>query len=364
MTAMILASPLPRSRTSAALGLSRATVYRDQHPTEPRQGPRPASHRRLSEAQRAAILEVLHSERFCDQTPTHTYHTLLGEGRYLGSIRTYQRLLKEAGESRERRPIRPAQTHAVPRLQATQPNQVWTWDITKLALKVRGKWLYLFVLLDLFSRYVVGWMIANTENSALACRFVGSCVAHQHIEPNSLIVHQDRGSPMTSNNFIGLLDELKVDVSHSRPRVSNDNPFSEAHFKTVKTQPDYPATFNDIQHARQWFGEFVDWYNDEHHHSGLNGHIPADVFHRRADAVTATKQAALDVAYRVHAERFVHGPPKAKAPPELIAINPLPASIISLPTTTRSHEIDSQTQRVADPPIDAESSTDTVVMVS
>ena len=339
MTALVIGSPLPRMRSCTALGLVRATAYRMMRDQGPRHGPRQASHRRLSEAQRDAILVMLHSERFCEQTPAHAYHALLGEGRYLGSIRTFQRILKAAGESRERRPIRPAQQHAVPRLQAMQPNQVWTWDITKLAQQVRGKWLYLFVLIDLYSRYVVGWMVAETENSALSSRFVGSCVAHQQITPNSLTVHQDRGAPMTAHSFIGLLTELKVDVSHSRPRVSNDNPFSEAHFKTLKTQPDYPARFAGITHARIWCGEFIDWYNDEHHHSGLNGHIPADVFHHRASRVTATKQAALDIAYRAHPERFVHGQPKAKAPPEMVEINPLPASVISLPTATRSHEI-------------------------
>ena len=339
MTALVIDSPLPRTRSCAALGLVRATAYRLIRPRGPRQGPRPVSHRRLSEAQRDAILEMLHSERFCEQTPAHAYHALLSEGCYLGSIRTFQRLLKAAGESRERRPIRPAQQHAVPRLQATQPNQVWTWDITKLAQHQRGKWLYLFVLIDLYSRYVVGWMVAETENSALSCRFVGSCVAHQQIAPNSLTVHQDRGAPMTAHNFIGLLGELNVDVSHSRPRVSNDNPFSEAHFKTLKTQPDYPARFAGITHARIWCGEFIDWYNDEHHHSGLNGHIPADVFHRRDSAVTAIKQAALDLAHSAHPERFVHGKPTAKAPPSMVEINPWPAPIISLPTTTRSHQV-------------------------
>lgn len=339
MTALAIGSGLPRSRSCAALGLSRGAVYRAVRASGPRHGPRPVSHRRLSEAQREAIVEVLHGERFCEQTPAHTYHALLGEGRYLGSIRTFQRILKGLGESRERRPVRPAQRHAVPRLVATGPNQVWTWDITKLALQERGKWLYLFVLIDLFSRYVVGWMVAETENSALSCRFVGSCIAHQQIAPNSLIVHQDRGSPMTASNFINLLAELKVDTSHSRPRVSNDNPFSEAHFKTLKTQPDFPARFADIAHARIWCGEFIDWYNDEHHHSGLNGHIPADVFHLRAEAVTAAKQAALDTAYEAHPERFVRGAPKAKAPPAMVVINPLPASIIALPTPTRSHQV-------------------------
>ncbi len=205
MTALVIASPLPRSRSCAALGVSRGSAYRSMKASGPRHGPRQASHRRLSEAQRDAILDELHGERFREQTPAHTYHALLGEGRYLGSIRTFQRILKALGESRDRRPIRAAQRHAVPRLAATAPNQVWTWDITKLAQQQRGKWLYLFILIDLFSRYVVGWMVAETENSALSCRFVGSCVAHQQIAPNSLTVHQDRGSPMTAHSFIGLL---------------------------------------------------------------------------------------------------------------------------------------------------------------
>jgi putative transposase len=321
------------------LRATRSTGYRHQRPLAPRVGVRNASHRRLPEHQRAAILAVLHSPRFCDQTPTQTYHTLLGEGTFLCSIRTMQRLLKDAGEARERRPIRPPQSHAVPRLEASAPNQVWTWDITKLPLAERGKRLYLYVLIDLFSRYVVGWMIADTENSALACRFVGSCAATHPSTAGSLTVHQDRGSPMTSRNFIDLLAELKIDASHSRPRVSNDNAFSEAQFKTLKTQPDYPKRFNDANHARSWCGDFFDWYNDEHQHSGLNGHIPADVFYGRAAAVTAIKQAALDAGFRNHPERFVNGAPRAKAPPARVSINPLPTSLVSLPRTLGNQEI-------------------------
>ncbi|TDR38364.1 putative transposase [Tahibacter aquaticus] len=346
MHALIRDGSVPRTRAYLALGLAPATAYRQQRPKPARHGVRNASHRRLSEAQRAAILSALHSPRFRDQTPAHTYHTLLGEGIFLASVRTMHRLLKGAGEARERRPIRPAQTHAVPRLQATAANQVWTWDITKLALRERGAWLYLYVLIDLYSRYVIGWMIAGTENSALACRFVGTCAANHQIPPNTLTVHQDRGAPMTANNFINLLAELKIDCSHSRPRVSNDNAFSEAHFKTLKTQPDYPARFNDSTHARSWCGDFFDWHNDEHQHSGLNGHIPADVFYGRAQAITAIKQTALDDAYCRHPERFVNGAPKAKAPPEVVSINPLPASIISLPTPMRNAEIQSD----AEPP--------------
>lgn len=333
-------SSLPQSRSCAALGLSRATSHRLSHPRGRMHGPRQVSLRALSLVQRELILAELRSPRFCDQTAAHTYHTLLGEGRYLGSIRTLQRVLKSANEARERRAIRPPQRHAVPRLEARAPNQVWTWDITKLATLERGKWLYLFVLIDLYSRYVVGWMVAETESSALAQRFVGSCIAHQQVPSDTLTVHQDRGAPMTAIGYLTMLSELDIEVSHSRPRVSNDNAHSEAHFKTLKYQPDYPGRFNDLQHARVWCGEFIDWYNDEHHHSGLNGHIPSDVFARRADAVTATKQSALNQAYAAHPERFVNGRPEAKAPPVSVAINPLPPAVVRLPKgTVSSHEI-------------------------
>ena len=266
-----------------------------------------------------------------------------------------QRVLKAAGEQRERRPIRPAQTHAVPRLTATGPNQVWSWDITKLALKTRGKWLYLYVVIDLYSRYIVGWMIAETENAVSAQRFIGTAVARHQIAAHSLTVHQDRGAPMTAVNFMSLRTELKIDISHSRPRVCNDNPFSEAHFKKLKTQPCYPKYFNDLNHAPfevcatsvQYLlalgclaaTPFPRRYNDEHHHSGLNGHIPADVFHGRADAVNRIKQRALDAAYTAHPERFVNGPPIAKAPPRKVSINPLPISVVTVSAPMQNNEI-------------------------
>ncbi len=336
---MIIESKLPINRACDALGLPRSTCYRLQQPKTVRCTARVASHRRLPESLRDAIREALHSPRFCDQTPMQIYHTLLDEGQYLASIRSFQRILKADGEQRERRPIRPAQNHAVPRLEAHAPNQVWTWDITKLPTVERGRWLYLYVVIDLYSRYVVGWMIAETENSALAQRFIGSAVAHHNIAPNTLTVHQDRGAPMTSSGFISLLTELQIDVSHSRPRTSNDNGFSESQFKTMKTQPDYPKRFADIHHARAWCGEFMDWYNNEHHHSGLNGHIPADVFYHRCTAVTAVKQRALDAVYASHPERFVNGAPIAKAQPASVYINPLPISTVVLPTAPHHNEI-------------------------
>lgn len=330
MKALVQKTQLPLRRVCAVIGVDVATAHRWRNPVERRCSVRPASHRRLPDCLRAAIRAHLHSPRFCDQTPMHTYHALLSEGIYLASIRSFQRILKADGQARERRAIRPAQSHAVPRLSATAPNQVWSWDITKLALKVRGGWLYLYVLIDLYSRYVVGWMMAETENSALAQRFVGSAVAYHEIAEHTLTLHQDRGAPMTASSFIGLLAELKIDVSHSRPRVSNDNAFSEAHFKTLKTQPCYPKHFADMNHARAWCAEFFAWYNDEHHHSGLNGHIPADVFFNRSADVTNLKQAALDQAFKANPERFVCGRPKAKAPPESVSINPLPISVVSL----------------------------------
>ena len=339
MKALVIESKLPIKRACDALGLVRSTCYRLLQPKVQRHTARVASHRRLPEPLRDTIRDVLHSDRFCDQTPMQIYHTLLDEGTYLASSRSFQRILKADGEQRERRPIRPVQSHAVPRLQASAPNQVWSWDITKLALVTKGQWLYLYVVIDLYSRYVVGWMMAETENSALAQRFIGSAAAHHQIEPDTLTLHQDRGSPMTSNGFISLLTELKIDVSHSRPRTSNDNGFSESQFKTMKTQPGYPKRFSDIHQARSWCSEFLDWYNDEHHHSGLNGHIPADVFYGRCTAVTARKQSTLAAAYAKYPERFVNGAPTAKAPPACVYINPLPASTVALPVPLHSNEI-------------------------
>ena len=218
---------------------------------------------------REHILSVLDSERFIDQPVREVYARLLSEGVYLCSWRTMHRLLKERGPVRERRNHREPRKHAVPRLEATAPNQVWSWDISKLATTATGVFLNLYVVLDLFSRYVVAWMVAERENSALAKQLFAEAVGRYNIEAGKLIVHQDRGAPMTSHGFTDLLSELGLERSYSRPRVSNDNAFSESHFHTVKYQPDYPGRFRDIQHARRWLAEFFEWYNDAHHHSGL-----------------------------------------------------------------------------------------------
>lgn len=312
------------NRACAAVGLVRATAYRHlaPKPAERERPARPSPRRRIPDEERAAILAVLDSERFIDQPPREVYAKLLTEGTYLCSWRTMHRLLKERGPVRERRDHREHKKHAVPRLEATMPNQVWSWDISKLATHVTGSFLNLYVVLDLFSRYVVAWMVAERENSALAKQLFVEAVTRYNIEPGVLTVHQDRGAPMTSHTFCDLLAELGVDRSHSRPRVSNDNPFSESLFHTTKYQPDYPGRFRDLAHARQWLAEFFAWYNDDHHHSGLALFTPADVFFGRVDAITTARSAALDAAYRTAPERFVHGPPSVPQPPSRVLINP------------------------------------------
>jgi putative transposase len=271
------------------------------------------------------VLELLDSERFIDQPPREVYATLLDEGTFVCSSRTMYRVLHERGELRDRREHKQRAQYPIPRIEARAPNQVWTWDITKLATHTRGVFLNLYVILDLFSRYVVAWMVAERENSALAKQLFAESIERYGIEPGRLIVHQDRGAPMTAHGFADLLSELGVDRSYSRPRVSNDNPFSESQFHTLKYQPDYPGRFRGSDHARNWCADFVGWYNDHHYHEGLCLFTPADVFFRRVELVAARRRDALAAAYAKHPERFVHGLPTVRLPPECVAINPVDA---------------------------------------
>ncbi len=285
----------------ASTGLSRATAYRHLLPHRgPMQTVRRASPRRLSEEERSAVLAVLDAERFVDQPPREIYATLLDEDKYLCSIRTMYRLLRDRGAVRDRRDHKPRQHHPIPRVEATSPNMAWTWDISKLATHVGGVFLNLYVILDLYSRYVVAWMVAEHENSALAKQLFAEAISRYQIAPGNLLVHQDRGAPMTSHGFVDLLSELGVDRSYSRPRVSNDNPFSESHFHTLKYQPDYPGRFRDVDHARRWLSEFFHWYNDQHHHVALELFTPADVFFGRVDTLSLRRQGALGAAFSAH----------------------------------------------------------------
>jgi putative transposase len=308
----------------AALDLSRATAYRRLASPPPTAAVlRASSCRRIPDDERTAILAILDSERFIDQPPREVYAALLSEGSFACSWRTMYRLLSERGPVRERRDQRKARHHAIPRLIATAPNQVWSWDISKLATFERGVFLNLYVVLDLYSRYVVAWMVAAHENSALAKQLFREAIERYGIEPGALIVHQDRGAPMTSHGFAELLGELGIERSYSRPRVSDDNPFSEAHFHTLKYQPDYPGRFRDIAHARTWCSDFFRWYNAEHHHDGLALFTPAEVFLGHVERVAQRRQSALDDAYARHPERFIAGPPVAARPPLRVLLNPL-----------------------------------------
>jgi len=322
---------LPLTLACDSLGLNRSSVYAWRRRIDskgevapPRRSRKTASQpSALSEQERQRVIDTLHDEAFVDQPPAQVYHSLLEQGTYLCSISTMQRLLRQQRENGERRQQRPAQHHAVPRLVARAPNEVWSWDVTKLPLLQRGIYLSLYVVLDLFSRFVVAWMVSTKENSSLAKQLIGEAASRYEIEPGQLTLHQDRGSPMIAHGYLEEMMALDITCSHSRPRVSNDNPFSESQFKTQKYQPDYPGRFDDVAHARRWCEDYFRWYNGEHHHSGLAGFTPEQVFTGRYREVAKIKQQALDAQFAKHPERFVKGRPNIKLPPEYVAINPL-----------------------------------------
>ena len=277
--------------------------------------------RALVPAEREAALSSLHEERFQNSAPAAVYATLLDEGRYHCSIRTMYRILESEGETRERRDqlVHPAYTK--PELLATGPNQLWSWDITKLLGPAKWTYFYLYVILDVFSRYVVGWMVADGESSELAKRLIGDTCAKQKIEPGKLTIHADRGSSMTSKPVAFLLADLGVTKTHSRPHVSDDNPYSESHFRTLKYRPGFPERFGSLQDARSFSQKFFAWYNEEHRHSGLGLLAPAVVHHGRAPQAIEQRRAVLDAAYRAHPERFVRKPPQPLSAPTEVWIN-------------------------------------------
>jgi putative transposase len=307
-----------------ALDLPRATLYRTWHreryPVAPRPRPKPA--RALCDEERQGVLEVLHEERFMDQPPAQVYATLLDEERYLCSERTMYRILEAEGEVRERRNQLEHPPYAKPELLATRPNEVWSWDITKLKGPAKWTYFYLYVILDIFSRYTVGWMVASRESAALAKRLIAETCAKQEIIQEQLTLHADRGSSMKSKCVAMLLSDLGVTKTHSRPHVSNDNPFSESQFKTLKYRPEFPARFGCIQDARAFCVEFFTWYNTGHHHSALGWLTPEDVHYGRGAHMVKARQQVLDTAYLQHPERFVRKPPQAPQLPEAVWINP------------------------------------------
>ncbi len=303
-----------------ALGVARATYYRRKRP-RPAPKARPAPPRALTPEERAQVLDVLHAPEHVDLAPAEVYAKLLDGGTYLCSPRTMYRVLAAAGEVRERRDQLVHPAYKKPELLATGPNQVWSWDITKLLGPAKWTYFYLYVVLDIFSRYVVGWMIAERENAAHARRLIAETCERQGVVPGQVTLHQDRGAPMRAKSFAQLLADLGVTKSHSRPHVSDDNPFSEAQFKTLKYRPDFPGRFDVLAAAVAYHRGFFGWYNHEHHHEALGLLTPADVHFGRAPAVLDARPRVLDAAYAAHPERFVHRAPMAGSPPTAVWIN-------------------------------------------
>jgi putative transposase len=312
-----------------ALGMNRARYYRALKPkAAPKPRPRPA--RALSDEERARVLAKLDSDEFMDKAPAQVYAKLLEDGEYLCSPRTMYRVLAANAQVRERRAQRQHPAYTKPQLVATAPNQVWTWDITKLPGPTKGTYFALYVILDLYSRYIVGWQVARRESAAVYQELVRACCKEQGVVSEQLTIHSDRGSPMTAKSTALLYVDLGIAKSHSRPYTSNDNPYSESNFRTLKYRPDMPEQLGSLEHARQVVRALVDWYNDEHYHVGLALLHPVDVHYGRADDIVAARQRVLEEAHARHPERFVRGRPTQKAPPAAAWINPPPMDQIAI----------------------------------
>jgi putative transposase len=306
----------------AALSVARASFYRRQHPKGA--GPRRLRFvpRALLPDERTRVFSLLNADRFADRAPAQVYATLLDEGTFVCSIPTMYRILREHRLVRDRRNQRRHPTYHKPERLATGPNEVWSWDITKLLGPVKWTYVHLYVILDIFSRYVVGWRVAPRESAALAQRLIAETCATQGIVSGQLFLHADRGTSMTSQPVALLLADLGVTRSHSRPQVSNDNPFSEAQVKTLKYRPDFPARFGSLEDARVFCQAFFSWYNGEHRHSGIGLMTPPAVHDGRASMVRDARQRVLSAAYAAHPERFVRKPPQPPRLPHAVWINP------------------------------------------
>lgn len=308
------------SALCTALALPRASFYRQRKPKKATRGKRRQA-RALSNEEQTEVLAVLHEPRFADLAPAQVHTTLLDEGRYLCSERTMYRILAANKEVRERRDQLVHPPREAPRLLATKPNELWSWDITKLTGPAKWTYFYLYVIIDVFSRYVVGWMVAHRESASLAEKLLSETCERQKIAPGQLTIHADRGSSMTSKPVAFLMSDLGVTKTHSRPYVSNDNPYSEAHFKTLKYRPGFPDRFGSIQHSRSFCGDFFYWYNCLHHHSGIALLTPHDLHHGFANMRLQARALILANAYAKHPHRFPNGPPKVSPLPSEVWIN-------------------------------------------
>jgi putative transposase len=322
-------TPITGSVRSAcrAAGRPQANHYR-RHRQSPKPV-RPARQRRaqpraLAPAERAGVRALLNSPDFVDKAPATVYHELLDEGVYVASVSTMYRVLREHGEVKERRrqAVHPARVK--PELVATGPNEIWSWDITKLHGPAKWSYFHLYVIIDIYSRYVVGWLIAERESAVLAEKLLADSIAKQGIDPDTLSIHADNGSSMASKPVAFLLADLGVTKSHSRPHTSNDNPYSESHFRTLKYRPDFPDTFGCIEDARAFCRRFFAWYNTEHRHSGIAWHTPHNVHYGHSETVRAVRADVLTAAYTRNPERFVRKHPEPAALPKAAWINQPP----------------------------------------
>jgi len=321
-----LAGLVGRVQACRATGVPRSTYYRHNRISPAPERPAPTPHteriqpRALSAAERARVRDLLNTT-YVDESPAAAWAKLLDAGEYYCSVSTMYRILREHGEVRERRRQASHPPRVKPELVATKPNSVWSWDVTKLAGPARGVWFSLYVIIDIFSRYTPGWMIAHCENRELARRFLRESITNHHVDPDTLTLHADRGGPMKSKTVAEMLSDLHVTRSHSRPKTSNDNPYSEAQFKTLKYRPVFPDRFDSIEHARAFCGEFFDWYNHDHRHTGVGLHTPASVHFGTAREIRQQRAGILTEAYRAHPERFVRGTPQPPKPPGAVWIN-------------------------------------------
>ena len=322
-TTLTLSQHVGKVAACQSLGVARASLYRFSQPTcLLAASQRLAPPRALEPAERQTILDQLNCERFLDQAPAQVYAALLDEGQYLCSVRTMYRILDQHDQVRERRNQLRHPAYQKPELLATGPNQVWSWDITKLLGPAKWTYFYLYVILDIFSRYTIGWMVASRESATLAQKLIRETCHKQGIAAGQLTVHADRGSSMTSRPVALLLADLGVTKTHSRPHTSNDNPFSESHFKTLKYRPEFPDRFGSIQDSRAFCQRFFSWYNAEHHHSALGWLTPQVVHSGQSGAVLASRQKVLDQAFQITPERFVRKPPQPPRLLDKVWINP------------------------------------------
>lgn len=331
MDAVLTLSPAVGIQAACdSLGVVRSSFYRrrpllgpadlvDAGGSEP--AARRAPPRALSVEERHRVLEILHDERFQDRSPAAIQATLLDEGHYLCSTRTMYRILDQQEESRERRDQLVHPAYQKPELLATAPNQLWSWDITKMRGPVKWTYFYLYVMLDVFSRYVIGWMVADRETAELAKKFIEETVQKHGVPPGQLNIHADRGRVMISKPVAYLMADLGITKTHNRPYVSDDNPYSESQFRTLKYCPEFPDRFGCIQDSRAFCQRFFTWYNDYHRHSGIALLTPAMVHFGQAPLILAQRQAVLDAAYQAHPERFVRQRPQPLPLPSAVWIN-------------------------------------------